>query len=335
MNHIENSISMVSKNEKVLPHNVVRDYFLGITASVADDINRSMATNEKPKPTIIGGTALRKAYFLSYPRYTSDVDFEADINFYRRNNRSILENYQNTLVEIADGVRQKVVSVYGNDHNFEPRIIKLIQPVNNDGKKFGSLKGDIFIPHFFGWEAIYINMETATKKNTSFIPLETTPLIHNFIDSKELNLKPIEVQAISNIFSNKICSALKRLSKKSDESSRISRIKDIFDIWYIGKGFTFKDEQINIIFKKRIQEEKKAGENTDIIINTAQEIIKSPYKYFSEITTIIGKYVNSVRFSSDDEKMKRMTKGIIDNFKFPTAKELIDNFRINLLKLEL
>ncbi len=326
---IEAQINNISKTQKLVSGNVVRDYFLGITASVANEINTSQERSQVKKPTIIGGIAIRKAHLTEYPRYTSDIDFEVSPDFYIKKNSSPLENYKKSLEEIADGVRQKIVSVYGSEHNYEPRVKKLREPVDDTGKKFGTLKGDICIPSFMKWKNINLNLETTTFHNTTF-ETQTIPVIHDFIDIDKLNLYPIEVQTVNNIFANKIYAFLQRLTV-SEESSKISRIKDLFDIWYMKKNCKIDMKIVKKIFSKNMSNNKEKK----YLLKEMEKIKEEPFKYFNGVFNIIGKYTNSVSKSSNDEKMKRMTKGLVSSFKFPKSKELIADYWYSLVSLDL
>jgi hypothetical protein len=325
------NINQIKKTEKVDSLKVIRDYFIGIIASISNEVHSSRETGNIRKPIIIWGISIRKGHLPNFPRYTPDIDFESNIWFYERNWLSHLRNYELILEEIAQFVREKIVSIYGVGSDFEPKISKLRAPIDSLGNDFWTLKGNIIIPSFMGWENITIRNEVGTKRDTIVFPPIDLPIYHNFIDKDELALSDITVPQLSNILGNKIYSGLKRLAN-SVEESRISRIKDIFDIWFIDKSVPTQilDSELISIFNIRLKQENK--QYRDQILKTMDAILINPEDFFREIFNIIASNVKSEKTSSDRDKMKRMTRWIIDSYDFPSVDDLISTF-VKYLKI--
>jgi len=331
MNLLEN-IEYIGKLEKVNHQQVIRDYFIGIIASIANEVNDALRRPDDVKPVILGGISLRKGHIPSSPRYTPDIDFESNAYFYDRNDKKPIINYKEFLKEVASLLSKKIKSIYGNSYEINPAVVKLIEPTDNYGNKFGSLKGKIVIPEFMGWKNIVIKNETSTKKKTTFLPTVNLDVQHNFIDKEELNLSQITVPALVNTLGNKVYSSLDRMSS-DDAKSRFSRLKDVFDIWLIDKNANISVEDFNYIFSERIKVEKE--KDVQRVLSLIQDLRKNREEVFRSIFSIIEHNIKSQKSTSDTEKMKRMTKGLIDSYNFPSSNELINNFMkyINLLEI--
>ncbi|MFA6457778.1 MAG: nucleotidyl transferase AbiEii/AbiGii toxin family protein [Patescibacteria group bacterium] len=328
---LSSNITAISKSEKIDELRVVRDYFIGIIASVINEVHTSMEAGEIKKPVIIGGISIRKGHIPNFPRYTPDIDFEADSRFYKKNGLTPLRNYELILKEAANGVREKIVSVYGSDYGFEPKISRLREPTDLSGERLGSVKGSITIPKFINWEDVTIKTEVSTAKKTTFLNPIDLPVYHNFVDQGELKLGPITVPQLSNNLANKVYSSLNRLGSP-DEQSRISRLKDIFDVWFIEPILGISGSELTRLFKLRLLEESPSDKNQTLWAKT--KILANKNEFFEKIFRIITSNIKSMANSSDTEKIKRMTKGITESYKFPAADELVASFTKTIGKLE-
>ena len=174
-------------------------------STIEKDYSQNWLLAYLPKMAFKGGTGIRKAYIDNY-RFSDDLDF--------------------TLLEKS------------NFKDLTTKIKKAIQDTKNasgisflDDTKSEEVKNGYIINIYFRilrstGDPLKIKMDITKKENEIIInPIQKKNIIHIYSD--KIN-KQINVYALEEMFTEKVRSLFER-----------TRPRDLYDVWYLNKKFTF------------------------------------------------------------------------------------------------
>ena len=312
---------------------IVRDYIMGIAAAASNEVFKGETRSTDETPVIMGGIALRKGYFIDFPRYTTDIDFGARRGFFER--RVVSEDgfYGNRLRDIGAITRDKVRDIYGTNAMPDDPIIQDVERrlVRNEGP-LGSLRAQIRFPKIFKYQDIRVKMETnVTRKDSFVVPPREVSVLHAYPDAEDLKLGTITVEDIRKIHGDKVAAFTGRLSEQSN-MAKTSRMKDLFDIWYISQRYP--NDKLEDIFKVELQTKKDAGRNTAEFERVLRWAREDGDRLLAWLVELVKMNVKGLDGKSDDEIIRRMVLGLIEKYNFPPVKVLVENLVFELSRLQ-
>lgn len=318
-----------SQGESAQP--VVRDYLMGLTASALSEVYNGEARQNEAVPVLIGGIALKKGYLIDFPRYTTDIDYSTQRTFFEGRGSLDADYYGDRMQDAASIVREKVNSVYGSGAMSPNGIIMDIERRLVRGGPLATLRTHIKFPRFLKYDDLKIKVETnTTRTEDGALPPRVLPLLHRYGDAAELDMGTLTVEDIRKIHSDKLFALMDRLSDEND-MAKTSRMKDIFDIWYISQFY--QNDRLPELFDARVQRETKRGANIDEIEKTMQRILQDSDQFLKWLEEVIRKNVPGLDGKSTDEVVKRMVLGLPKKYNFPPAKVLVENLVMELQRV--
>lgn len=243
-----------SQGEETQP--VVRDYLMGLTASALSEVYNGEARQNETVPVLIGGIALKKGYLIDFPRYTTDIDYSTQRRFFEGRGSLDADYYRDRMQDAASIVRERVNSVYGSRAMSPNGIILDVERRLIRGGPLATLRTHIKFPRFFKYDDLKVKVETNATRTEEHdaLPPRVLPLLHRYGDGTELNMGTLTIEDIRKIQSDKLFALMDRLSNEGD-MAKISRMKDLFDIWYISQFY--QNDKLPELFNARVKSETK------------------------------------------------------------------------------
>lgn len=256
-----------ASNKSVL----IKDFLLSITAQVMNEV--LLYRGKADTFTLKGGAWLRKLLVPNYPRYTRDVDYSIDPGITKHEIISILKEwteYANILLSsLIQWCFEKVIL-------FD--VVRSTTWVIQWRFRYNKVLGKQDYVIWFD-----INPTSHGKTHTSkkqIIPSK----IEEFIQHKYS--QRIQCEWVSSSMGNKLYAMMVRISQNDEIWSKLSRTKDMFDIWYILKFRLSTSSEIIKHFLERY-ERSPLGEKK-LIQSTFLQITQSE-NYFEELFCLVWK----------------------------------------------
>lgn len=328
---LDTQIGEKSQKDGAARQVVARDYLIGVLASSANDVYEALQTGDKPMPVTGGGIALRKGHFPDFPRNTDDIDFTASGEFFDRDGVPELVTYERGIRDIAELAREKIQRVYGQDILPDDIIVKgLWKTPSKNHNEGGTLRAGVVFPRFLSYPDLKIDFETNTSRNPEFFPVPVTRrVIHPFLDREELGLGTMQVSKHSKIHGDKLYAFLERLTSQSD-ASKFSRMKDIFDTWFMSQHSD--DEEYIQMFANRVREEEGFGHDTQEVRAVMDRAIHDPVGFRIWLANLIRSGKRTTQGLGDSEALRRMVSGLIAHYDFPDADTIVGTFTRKMKK---
>ncbi len=327
------SLDEKSREAGVGSQPVIRDYLMGITASASNQVFTGETRSTDDVPVIIGGIALRKGYFINFPRYTTDIDYSARREFFERHGEAEDEYYGARVRDIGALTRDKVNSVYGSTAMpFDPVVYDVERRHIRNVGQLGTLRAHLRFPKIFKYQDIRMKLETnVTRQKSQMTSPREVPVLHVYPDADELNLGTIVVEDIRKIHSDKVYAFLRRLSESSN-MVKTSRMKDIFDIWYISQ--IYPNDMLERLFRVDLQKQKNEGRNTSELERVMDMVKDDSDRFLQWLVELVKLNVKGLDHKGDDEIIRRMVLGLIPKYDFPSAKVLVENLAFEVSRIK-
>ncbi len=328
------SLDEKSRETGVNSQPIVRDYLMGIAASASNQVFQGEARSADDVPVIIGGIALRKGYFINFPRYTTDIDYSTRRDFFERRSETEDQYYEARVRDIGALTRDRVNSVYGSTAMpLDPIVYDVERRHIRDVGQLGALRAHLRFPKIFKYQDIRMKFETnVTRQKDEMTSPQEVPVLHAYPDANELKLETIIVEDVRKIHSDKVSAFLRRLSESSN-MVKTSRMKDIFDIWYISQ--VYPNDMLEKLFSADLQKQKNEGRNTSELQRVMDMVKDDSDRFLQWLVELVKLNVKGLDHKGDDEIIRRMVLGLIPRYHFPSAKVLVENLAFEVSRIKI
>lgn len=330
---IKHEIQEKAKKDGTNPIVVSRDYVIGVMSSASEEVFRAIEKPGQSGPIIGGGISLRKGHYKNFPRNTDDIDFTAGRDFFQRDGREELNVYADDIRQVAEVARDRIRAVHGR--NFLPSdfvVSGIRKTPSRNGNDGGTMRARIEVPGIYGGSKVNVDFETNTSRDPRFFTIpERKPVIHPFSDSDELRLGEISVFPVGKTHGDKLYAFLERLTADAD-ASKFSRMKDIFDTWFITQQ---EDNQEYLrYFANRVEEERGFGHDTEKIKAVIQRAAEDPIGFKIWLADLVRKGIKNMEGATDDQAIRRTVSGLIVHYSFPSGDALASTFAEKMKKIQ-
>jgi hypothetical protein len=319
-----NEIKKLGKRDGVNPGNVLRNYYLGPAASVLSQILKEYKGSKNH--VFIGavaGASLRYGSEENWQRSTNDVDLQR-VNLTE-------PFFKAAMVDLAIELRDLIKKAKGNNF-FKGKDIAVesISIGPSAGFENASMqRGKLNIPMVSGLQPVKVSVEATSYDKGIFEEPKLVMPSHPYKDRDIMNLTEIPVVTLNNYIANKVIAFLNRVIYV-ETGAKASRIKDLFDIWFLLFYSGIEIEDISSMFTQLLSAQKL--ENHSLILKTANQIAQDPEGFFRSLAREFKEDIPSANDLNEEQVFKYFTSGAHANFKYPSILELSQAFAYALEK---